>query len=71
MITRCKKYIVEYKKQTGGKKAINADDILWDHETFPPSELIPILQSCIELNKAYQSQYDITRERLLNMPKGK
>ena len=30
-----------------------------------------MLQSCIELNKAYQHQYEFTKERLMSMPKGK
>ena len=42
MIKRCKDYIKNYKK-TGNKKGVASDDVLWDHETFPPSELIPIL----------------------------
>ena len=48
-----------------------SDDKLWDHKRFPPEKLIPVLKSCIELNKAYQKQYEITKERLMNMPKGK
>ena len=47
------------------------DDVLWNHEEFPPEELIPILKSCLDLNSAYQKQYEITKERLMNMPKGK
>ncbi|EQD43977.1 protein containing Dynein heavy chain, partial [mine drainage metagenome] len=53
------------------KKAILSEDILWDHDNYPPNELIPVLKSCLELNQAYQKQYEFTRERLLNMPKGK
>ena len=48
-----------------------SDDKLWDHERFPPEQLIPVLRSCIDLNKCYQEQYKITKERLMNMPKGK
>ena len=48
-----------------------SDDKLWDHERFPPEQLIPVLRSCIDLNKSYQEQYKITKERLMNMPKGK
>lgn len=48
-----------------------SDDKLWDHERFPPQKLIPVLKSCIELNKAYQKQYELTKERLMNIPKGK
>ena len=62
MITNCCKTIL--KNET-------SDDRLWDHEKFPPEELIPVLKSCIELNQAYQKQYEITKERLMNMPKGK
>ena len=48
-----------------------SDDILWQHATFPPEELIPVLQQCIDLNNAYQQQYKLTKERLMAMPKGK
>jgi dynein heavy chain len=62
MILNCKKAIL---------KGETNDTFLWDPEKFPPEELIPVLQSCLELNTAYQKQYDITKERLMNMPKGK
>ena len=45
--------------------------MLWDLETYPPEELISMLRSCIELNQAYVKQYEFTKERLKNMPKGK
>lgn len=62
MIICCKNAILEGE---------TSDDKLWDHERYPPEKLIPVLGSCIELNKAYQKQYEITKERLMNMPKGK
>lgn len=70
MIANCKNTILTFKKSATGKKPLN-EDILWDHENYPPSELIPVLKSCQDLNLAYQKQYEITKERLLNMPKGK
>jgi dynein heavy chain len=62
MIICCKKAILNGEDK---------DDKLWDHKKYPPEKLIPVLKSCIELNKAYQHQYEITKERLMNMPKGK
>ena len=73
MINQCKHNILNYKKIREGqatKKQIS-DDVLWNHEEFPPEELIPVLKSCLDLNQAYQKQYEITKERLMNMPKGK
>ena len=52
-------------------KGETSDDKLWEQNKFPPEVLIPVLNSCIELNHAYQKQYKITRERLMSMPKGK
>ena len=57
MINNCKTTILEFKKQTTtGKKStmLGDDNILWDHEKFPPSELIPLFKSCIDLNFAYE-----------------
>lgn len=77
MITRCKWYILNFRKMARGelnskrKGQPESDDVLWNEELFPPEELIPVLQSCIDLNQAYQKQYDFTKERLMNMPKGK
>lgn len=53
------------------KDNLPSDDVLWDHETYPPEELIPVLKTCIDLNQAYLKQYEFTKERLMNMPKGK
>ncbi len=78
MINNCKFNILNYKKMrelnqpnAPIRKVISDDNILWNHEEFPPEELIPILKSCLDLNFAYQKQYEITKERLMNMPKGK
>lgn len=52
MIANCKNTILTFKKSATGKKPLN-EDILWDHENYPPSELIPVLKSCQDLNLAY------------------
>ena len=75
MINNCKYNILYFRRirdgtVNTGKKIIN-DDVLWNHDDYPPEELIPVLKSCLELNQAYQKQYEITKERLMNMPKGK
>lgn len=79
MIANCKHNILNYRRireiQAGlpPSKKLNLmdDSVLWNHEDYPPEELIPILRSCLDLNQAYQKQYEITKERLMNMPKGK
>jgi dynein heavy chain len=75
MITRCRWYILNFKRmergELGKRGAPQTDDVLWKEEDYPPEDLIPVLQSCIDLNQAYQKQYDFTKERLMNMPKGK
>jgi len=75
MIKNCKYNIPNFRKIRLGepvKKGMPpSDDVLWDQEAYPPDELIPTLQSCIELNQAYIKQYEFTKERLMNMPKGK
>jgi dynein heavy chain len=74
MIKTCKKTIMNLKFTRKGevpKKGNIPDDQLWEHENYPPDDLIPVLNSCIELNEAYQHQYNFTKERLMNMPKGK
>lgn len=55
-----------------GKKPAPVDDtVLWDHDQYPPDELISCLQSCLDLHEAYIKQYDFTKERLQNVPKAK
>jgi dynein heavy chain len=76
MISRCKYMILNFRRIGRGdvikKGQENKDEqALWDYEQFPPEELIPMLQSCINLNNAYQQQYDQTKQRLMKMPKGK
>ena len=82
MIQNCKTNILFYKKMrenngqaqtaTSKKMMMMGDDgVLWNHDEYPPEELIPVLKSCLELNLAYQKQYEFTKERLMNMPKGK
>lgn len=75
MITNCKYNILNFIRirngETGKKGAPQSDDVLWDDKLYPPEQLIPMLQSCIDLNAAYLKQYEFTKERLMNMPKGK
>jgi dynein heavy chain len=57
MIKRCKYMVLNFRyiKQGDLKKAKceNAEE-LWKFDLYPPNELIPMLQSCIDLNNAYQ-----------------
>jgi dynein heavy chain len=58
MINNCKYNILYFRRiregtDKTGKKIIN-DDVLWNHDEYPPEELIPVLKSCLELNAAYQ-----------------
>jgi dynein heavy chain, axonemal len=74
MINNCKYNILNFiriRNGDGKKKGPESDDLLWDDKLYPPEELIPMLQSCIDLNAAYLKQYEFTKERLMNMPKGK
>jgi dynein heavy chain len=75
MITNCKYNILNFIRirngNTSKKGAPQSDDVLWDDKLYPPDQLIPMLQSCIDLNAAYLKQYEFTKERLMNMPKGK
>jgi dynein heavy chain len=76
MITNCKYNILNFMRFKRGdtnrtKGAPQSDDVLWNDKQYPPEELIPMLQSCIDLNAAYLKQYEFTKERLMNMPKGK
>lgn len=76
MIKRCKYMILNFrliKLTPPGQKfeeQMSAES-LWDFNKYPPSELMPMLQSCIDLNEAYQNQYKTTQDRLKKMPKGK
>lgn len=58
MITNCKKRILDGKK---------SDDI-WGRD---PAQLIEVLSSCIKLNKEYKDCYKETKEKVVDMPKGK
>ena len=76
MIKTCKRTIMNLKYTRRGeqpkKGSMPNDSELWKSENdYPPDELIPVLHACIELNEAYQHQYNFTKERLMNMPKGK
>lgn len=75
MITNCKYNILNFMRFKRGdyskKGSPQSDDVLWNDKAYPPEELIPMLQSCIDLNAAYLKQYEFTKERLMNMPKGK
>jgi dynein heavy chain len=57
MIANCKKRIQPSKK----------DDI-WEND---PEELIEKLTQCIKLNQAYQTQYNETKEKVADLPKGR
>jgi dynein heavy chain len=57
---------------TTGKKAAPIDDsCLWNHDDYPPDELIQTLQACLDLHEAYIKQYEFTKQRLENLPKSK
>lgn len=75
MINTCKLTILNFAKTRKGevpkKGAPPSDEVLWEHEKYPPDELIPVFKSCIDLNKAYQKQYEFTKERLMNLATGK
>jgi len=75
MIKRCKFWILNFRiiKGTTQKKSgeMPNDQALWDFEKYPAEELIPVLQSCIDLKNAYEQKYKETKLRLQKMPKGK
>jgi dynein heavy chain len=75
MIEQSTVYILNFRKFKRGeslKKGLQqTDDVLWNTKDYPPDELIPVLKSCIQLNQAYQKQYQFTKERLMMMPKGR
>lgn len=58
MIFRCKYMILNFRKlrrneiTKKGQEQTNSE-ALWDYEQYPPDELIPMLQSCLNLNAAY------------------
>lgn len=69
MISNCKFNIINFRRirmglapvgqltaaqQAQGKKPVPVDDtVLWDHEQYPPDELIETLQQCLNLHEAY------------------
>jgi dynein heavy chain len=56
MIKSCKTTILNFRFTRKGevpKKGFTDDSVLWDSENYPPQELIPVMQSCIDLNTAY------------------
>lgn len=74
MIKRCKYEILNPPslRSAGGKgEERTRGEVLWESAQYPAHELIPMLQSCMALNEAYQKQYEQTRQRLMKMPKGK
>jgi dynein heavy chain len=87
MISNCKFNIINFRRlrmglapvgqltaaqQAQGKKPVPVDDtVLWDHDQYPPDELIETLQQCLNLHEAYVKQYEFTKERLMNVPKAK
>jgi dynein heavy chain len=87
MITNCRFNIINFRRIkmgltpvgqltaaqiAAGKKPGPVDDtVLWDHDQYPPEELINMLQQCLDLHEAYIKQYEFTKERLQNVPKAK
>ena len=61
MIKTCKRTILNLKYTRKGEKPrrghVPNDEQLWEHSNYPPDELIPIMLSCLDLNKAYLHQY--------------
>ena len=55
----------------GKKPAAMDDSVLWNHDEFPPEDLIKMFQSCLDLHESYIKQYEFTKERLQNVPKAK
>ena len=58
LITSCKNCIMAGRPQ----------QYIWDQDY---RKLMTNLNSCLRLNSAYQSQYALTKAKLLTMPKGK
>lgn len=58
MITNCKKRILNGKKSNE----------IW---TRDPVSLIEVLSNCIKLNREYKDCYKETKEKVVDMPKGK
>lgn len=58
MIRNCKQSITNDGSSEG----------LWDKN---PQELVRQLEACLKLNDAYQEQYNLTKKKLQQMPKGK
>ena len=58
MISNCKRRILDGKK---------SDDILGRD----PVTLIDVLSNCIKLNREYKDCYKETKEKVVDMPKGK
>jgi dynein heavy chain len=87
MITNCRFNIINFRRIKEGKQPVGAltpaqlaqgkkpgpvdDTVLWDHDQYPPDELIEMLQQCLDLHEAYIKQYEFTKERLQNVPKAK
>ena len=85
MISNCKFNVINFRRiRLGmstlgsltanplGKKSPPVDDsCLWNHDDYPPEELITMLQSCLDLHEAYIKQYEFTKARLENLPKSK
>ena len=58
MITNCKKRILNGKKSNE----------IWLRD---PISLIEVLSNCIKLNREYKDSYKDTKEKVIDMPKGK
>jgi len=85
MINNCKFNIINFRRIRNGQSTIGSlsaaptgkkvapidDSCLWNHDDYPPDELITVLQSCIDLHDAYIKQYEFTKARLEQLPKSK
>jgi dynein heavy chain, axonemal len=76
MINNCKYNILNFRKDPNAKASTKKgsfvdDSCLWDDTRYPPNELIEVLRSCQALKDAYIRQYNITKQRLEEMPKAK
>lgn len=60
MIFNCKRYLMEGNSRDTKQ--------LWNKD---PEMLIQKMSKCIELNHVYQEQYDLTKERVAELIKGK
>jgi dynein heavy chain, axonemal len=56
---------IEDEQMVQKKKIVNSDDSLWDRH---PTQLIGVLQECINLNQFYQEQYQLVKQKVQDLP---